>query len=461
GFYQQQKTDTKNFIIYAQYYTKNRRYGVLANYIHNKVYVEENGGITNDITFEENLESNREVYAVNLYSAENQTKDNSFFINQYFNISRHPSKSSGPNLGRLTYSFHQFKQTQKYLDGDPAGGFYENIYLDSTNTLDSVYYYKIENQLTWSSLSYDDTLLQRPLYVYLGVRQRYIELAGYMPKAYFRQWSPVAGLRYSFLKFYHASASASYTIGDYNGDDYYGRFALGRWFGNDSTRRGEIAFIAEISHQAPGYFYQEYRSNNFIWSNNFGKQNYLMAEIYIRWQRFNVGFTYYELNNYVALGPDAIPFQFDGTFNVLRAFLYKDFKIRRFNIIGKLTYQQASNIDVIKLPDLLAYISFLYTTPIFKAAATIQPGIDIYYATSYYANGYMPALRSFNLQMEKQIGNYPFVDLYFMIRIKRARLFLKYQNLSGLFGNYTYYTVPHYPMNDPSFKFGISWKFFD
>ena len=87
--------------------------------------------------------------------------------------------------------------------------------------------------------------------------------------------------------------------------------------------------------------------------------------------------------------------------------------------------------------------------------------MDIFYCTNYYADAYMPALRSFHLQGEKQIGNYPFVDLFFMVRIKRAKLLLKYQNLSGLFGNYTYYTVPHYPMNDPSFKFGVSWKFFD
>jgi len=461
GFYPNQKADNKNLVIYGQWYTYNRRYGILANYIHNKIDVEENGGIEDDAIFEENRETNREVYPVNLYSAENHTKDNSFFINQYFNLSKPRATRSGKNLGRLTYSYHQFKQTQRYLDGDPASGFYDNVYYDTTITMDSVYYFRIENQLTWSNLEYDDTLLHRPFYVYFGARHRYIELSGYMPKKYFRQWTTTGGMRWNFAKFYHMAANANYTFGDYNGDDYHGRISLGRWFGNDTVNKGELAMIAEISRQAPGYFYQEYYSNNFIWQNNFSKQAYLMAEIFYRWKRFNIGMTYIQLSDYVALNLDATPFQYDGTFNVLKAFIYKDFKIKKFNLIGKLTYQSASNNNVIKLPDLLAYFSFIYTTPIFKGAATIQPGIDIFYATSYYADAYVPALRSFNLQTEKQIGNYPFVDLFLMVRIKRAKLFLKYQNFSGLFGNYTYYTVPHYPMNDPSFKFGVSWKFFD
>jgi hypothetical protein len=461
GFYPRQGADNKNLVIYGQWYTGNRRYGVLANYIHNKVYVQENGGIANDTTFEENLETNREIFPVNLANAENQTKDNSFFINQYFHLSKPRANRKGINLGRLTYSFNQFRQTQKYIDANPASGFYQNIYDDSTQTLDSVYYFRIENQLTWSNLEYDDTLLQRPLYIYLGVRHRYIELAGYMPKKYIRQWSPVAGIHWNFAEKYHVTLRASYTFGDYNNDDYYGRIALGRVFGNDSVNGSELAIIAEMSRQAPAYFFQEYHSNNFSWSNNFSKQEYLMAKIFYRWKRLSIGLSYYQLKNFIALDLDAQPFQYDGTFDILKAFIYKDFKIGKFNLMGRLVYQQAGNQEVIKLPDFLAYVTFVYTTPIFNRAATIQPGIDIYYATAYYADAYMPALRSFHLQSEKQIGDYPFVDLFFMLRIKRARLFLKYQNFSGLFGNYTYYTVPHYPMKDPSFRFGVNWKFFD
>ena len=55
----------------------------------------------------------------------------------------------------------------------------------------------------------------------------------------------------------------------------------------------------------------------------------------------------------------------------------------------------------------------------------IQLGLDIFYFTSYYGDAYMPALGMFYIQNKKQIGNYPFADIFFNFKVKRARVFLK------------------------------------
>ena len=73
----------------------------------------------------------------------------------------------------------------------------------------------------------------------------------------------------------------------------------------------------------------------------------------------------------------------------------------------------------------------------------------------------MPATRNFYIQNDKEIGNYIYVDVFFNLQVKRARLFLKYINLGSLFNYYNYYTVPSYPMQDDGFRFGVSWMFYD
>ena len=109
----------------------------------------------------------------------------------------------------------------------------------------------------------------------------------------------------------------------------------------------------------------------------------------------------------------------------------------------------------------MADVAIFVTLPLFKGATTIQPGISLYYNTSYYADAYMPALRSFYAQGNKEIGNFVYADIFFNFRIKRARMFFKYSHFNSLFGTYDYYMVPSYPMMDAGFRFGISWKFFD
>jgi hypothetical protein len=90
-----------------------------------------------------------------------------------------------------------------------------------------------------------------------------------------------------------------------------------------------------------------------------------------------------------------------------------------------------------------------------------QIGFDIYYNTKFYAPAYMPSLAQFYLQDEKQIGDYPFIDFFINIKIKRARIFFRVQHLNSDLIKREYFTVLHYPMNERSIKFGLSWSFYN
>jgi len=183
--------------------------------------------------------------------------------------------------------------------------------------------------------------------------------------------------------------------------------------------------------------------------------------LYYKRNKLKAGVEYQQLSHYVALNEEALPIQSDHSIDVIKAILYKDF---RFSIVGidtKVAYQSASDRMFISLPEIMADVSVFVTLPLFNGATTIQPGVRAYYNTSYYASAYMPALRSFYAQSDKEIGNFLYADVFFNFRIKRARLFFKYSHINALWGPYNYYMVPSYPMMDAGFRFGISWKFFD
>ena len=98
---------------------------------------------------------------------------------------------------------------------------------------------------------------------------------------------------------------------------------------------------------------------------------------------------------------------------------------------------------------------------LFGNAAILQPGIDLFYNTSYFADGYMPVTRQFFAQQDKKIGNYVYMDLFVNLMIKRFRFFVQMQHLNAFWSSNNYYMVPHFPMQGQAFKFGLSWNFYD
>ncbi len=156
-----------------------------------------------------------------------------------------------------------------------------------------------------------------------------------------------------------------------------------------------------------------------------------------------------------------MPAQVGGSVQIVQASFRKLFNFWDFSLDTRIIYQKASNHEGIRMPDLIGDFSFYYTKALFKEAAIIQPGIDVFYNTPYKAYAYMPATRSFYIQDNKELGNYFYTSAYLNLQIKRARIFVRYTNLASLLGNYSYYTVPSYPMKDGGIRFGISWMFYD
>ena len=83
------------------------------------------------------------------------------------------------------------------------------------------------------------------------------------------------------------------------------------------------------------------------------------------------------------------------------------------------------------------------------------------YDTEYYADYYNPAMGTFYVQHNEKIGNYPWLDAFVNLKIKRTRFYVKYTNMGTKIIKSGYYTTPSYPEQIASASFGLSWTFYD
>jgi len=173
-----------------------------------------------------------------------------------------------------------------------------------------------------------------------------------------------------------------------------------------------------------------------------------------------LGANYALINNYIYYDTLGIPAQTNEELLVLSAFVDKDFRVRNLHLRTRLLYQKASNDKYIHLPDFSAFVSAYYQFVVSKVLYT-QLGVDTRYYTSYYSDAYDPSTGLFYLQNEKKTGNFPYIDAYATLRLKRTRFFFKMINIGTSFLDGEYYTTPHYPMNRMTFRFGVAWSFYD
>jgi len=115
----------------------------------------------------------------------------------------------------------------------------------------------------------------------------------------------------------------------------------------------------------------------------------------------------------------------------------------------------------VRLPEFTGNMTFLFNFALFNRALISQAGVSCFYNTRWKGDAWMANTRTFYLQDKVYTGGYLYTDVFLNLKIKRARLFLKYQHLNSGWNDYSYFMVPHYPQPDRGLRFGVSWMFYD
>lgn len=486
GYYNYQKTDVKSFFGGLGYRTANSRYQANAQYYHNKIVLEENGGITNLAEFEDNTEKNRQIVETNLSTAENLIRISGIAFEQSFYVSKpEPDFSQIPDtniiqydaysvthfkkpyfdpvthLGQFKHYFNFERGNYRYTDSEQKSKIYDSIpfYLtyDSTKFFDTIGVRKYENEIIYCNADYKDDL-ENPKFLsfFGGAKHEYNEYYQDSTKNFYQHFAAIGGVFINVSKNISLVSDGAYYVGDFMSHDF---LVNGKIF--VKFKKQVISGGIQYSHRSPDKIFQEFSSSRFTWINGFDKVD--QQKLFLNYQRKNLSFSIQvrNISNYIYFNEQIVPEQASGSIQHILVQAYKDFRIRNWGTDLRITYQNVSNSNVIRVPELIGKAKLFYHNLLFNNALDLEIGLEFYYFTKYYADKYMPAIRSFHLQNEQEIGEYLVADAYVNAKIGKARLFVRYDHFNYSFMGYNYYSSPDYPAQDGSFRFGVHWLLFN
>ena len=511
------KTINNAFWINAKYITKSERYGVSAHWYRNKLEMGENGGIVNDEAYSEHQETDNTVIPVNLTTATNFIVSSGIGFEHYFNLlpkktittkkeaPRVKSDSIAPSpvfndsipidslfidsiktienqdvvqevkvrkftLGRLCHNFSFLNNKLYYNESSPGVSFYQpfDTLMNASKSTDTTLVRAIKNTVKWSSLGYQKYNDDIPFYLYAGVTHGFYQVKHYdylegetVLARNYNQLSVNGGIIVNLFKSTRITGQAElitlgYQIGDFDVKGQWKQF-----IGTSTKNYGQATFDMELKRQSANWFEESYYSNHFRWENDFNASTYLTFNLRYSYKTYSIGVKQTSIANMIYFGADARPTQNDGMFSIREAYLSFYQRLGRFELEGFASLQKSSNEEVMHLPLVLGQLKVGYSQPIFHKAATLHPSITVRYFTKYYADAYMPATRTFYLQNDVEIGNFPFIDLALAIKVKKAHIYAAYSNMFLLTGDHNSFIAPHYPMRDSKIFIGVNWRLFN
>ena len=463
-------------------------------YNHYNMLNKENGGITDDlyITDPEKVQAgvssvNSKAIPVNLNSAHSRIVGGELLLNTRYKVGYWHEEPVNDTTVRRTYipvtSFVwtlNYRQARHvFTDNNPTETreFFDHTFLDPNNTYDKTTYSTLTNTVGVSMLEGFHRLAKFGLSAYLTHElRRYGQLldtidrsgatidplpdvSAMIPNKVSQNLLWVGGQltkqRGSILT-YDATARIG-IVGPAAGDvklvgNIGTRFPL---FGDTVSIRANVLFNNE---HAP-YLMNYYRSNHFIWKNDFGKQRTLriggVLNIPHTGSRIEAGVE--NIQNMIYFGPDYMPTQHNGSVQVVSVRLRQNLAWRALHWDNTVTWQKSGNESVLSLPQLAVYSNLYVIVRI--ATLRMQLGLDCDYYTRYYAPNYQPATMSFAHQRDFKIGNYPFMNLYANMKLGKVRFYVMMSHINqGLTGK-NYFSMPHYPLNPRRFQLGLSVDF--
>jgi hypothetical protein len=466
GVYESQLTRNNDFTAFASYY-KNRlsAQGTFAyTYIRNQ----ENGGLLDDKYIQDTvMEPNLVPFKLKDASAEYRKR--SFAAVVGYDIIVKKTKDSLENFKSILTTkliFDANRYTKVYADSEKDSMYYQNFYISTSSTHDSVYL-----------ATYQSTLL-----VELSQIAKYPGIPG------LRAWiSNQIGSYYNFtpdnfiysqdnsklntnhfgLGVYSQSPYLSYSgaarfyLSGYRAADkeLLGRLTISPWKSKDLPYvSGELS----ITDREPDIFINRYFSNHYKWENSFDKESRfrLSAKFGAEKVGFEAGYNLEHILNYVYFDTLSLPAQ-DPKVTITSAYIQEKLKLGWFNAVCRVIWQATTNADVLSLPTLSGFGAIYVQYPVVKNVLTMQLGVSGFYRTEFFADAYNPALGIYYNQRTRKLGNYPFIDVFLNAKWKRTNLFIKFDHANQGVINNQYFTTFHYPYNPRMVKFGLSWMFYD
>jgi hypothetical protein len=472
GFYPRQVSKITNFNAYTSYGSKNGLYHIDAGYLLNSMKVNENGGVEDVEILKDSSIFDKSLVTVQLDSAMNYWKNDNVFLQNSIDfgpsmeIKKNDTLTQHMIVSKVRVQHFAEWERRSFIFYDDAtdSNFYQNIYIDSLKTRDSLSYDRLSNEITIGLPLSSKPLIRNftgkiffhhDLYkIHLALPDQEIQngiLGGSMIK--YIGLDSVAGPKLTL------NLKGEYNLLSYNKGDYNVSAAIA--FRISSF--GNILLEASKSENHPALIQQNYLSNHFQWYNSFSpfKTASFRGSFAMEPYNMELGGELFRIDNFIYWNSLALPAQYDGSLVGYSIFLRKNFSIKSFHLDNEIQYQHYNVDSIVSFPPFFTRHSLYFEDNLFKGALTSKVGIDVRYIADHYGPAYMPATGQFYIQRLEQLSYYPVADLFISIKIKGVRAFAMVQNINqDLFARVNF-SAYRYPMPDRAFKLGVEWRFWN
>ena len=496
GFYNSQGAKHTDWVFFGNYLSDRHQAHLFINPASAHTN-EENGGLQDDnyVTHPERVNSRNtqsKTFPTLIENTWNRIEGNRYFLNYRYNLGFERETSQEDEEGNkikqfipvssIIYTFDYTDKKRRFYtqDSTALNNFYQ--YADHLNPnrekqlpSDSTSFHSIKNTFGLSLREGFSSWAKFDLTAYVThdirqftlmdttiVQDTILRFAPYKANHYATFIGGELAKRTGKILRYNAQGSlgiAGYNLGDIH---LSGNIETRIPFLNDTA---SVSATGSIKNLSPTFYENHYHSQYFWWNNDndFGKikKVYFGGRITIPHTRSEGSLGVENITNYIYFDETGYPKQYDGNIQVLAVNLQQNFKLGALQWDNQAVFQTSSNQEILPLPALCAYSSLFFQFAIAKVL-TIQMGVNAHYWTRYYSPTYEPATQQFRLQNDAKIGEYPLISGFLNCHLKQTRFFLQYYNLGALFINPPeYFSIPHYPVNPPLLKLGLSVDFFN
>lgn len=441
--------------LYTSYQSKDSTYRLFFNYRRSVHKVFEYGGINNtdDKPYSEYFYNNAQPSLTQASSDE--LRMNLHLFHQY-------------EIGRalqLYHVFDRYRQGNRFLDtrlANPNQDYYDFVVVDSAKTDDRVKFKHVRNEVgikgNLSKLFYNGYYALRNYsmtYRYLDTDTIRVPASGAEHYLGGR-----ISLRLDSLVEVTGWVEALQT-GNYRIE---GQISS-KWFD---------ASLKQIQY-APSMLHQAYLGSHDAWGNNFSDINVTQfsGALHYKSKVFTVspGITFTRIGNYIffkqadfAQEQTVLPVQAADEHVIASPEIKVSLTMARHIFLrGRAIYTKAlSNpSNAFQIPALLANGELSYENIFFNGNLDMHAGVDVHWKSAYYALAYDVPIQQFYVQQTYKTPDFPLIDIFFSARIKRGRIFVKYNNLVQAITKQGYMPTPYYPGQRNILDFGFDWSFYD
>lgn len=461
GYFIHQATNRLSLSGLARYETPNKIYGFLLTYAFNHGKYMENGGLENCSDFtdrnarDHSISNDLSSFAVMFSNAESLINQHTGEMINYVNI----KNKKGQYFGTFSHTLDVTNLRSRFLDNDLNNLFYRNRYYVSTDsTNDSIEYVSVANALQFSNYSPVDTIGDQSYFIRFagGLRHEYVTAINPFYKG--NSLTLFARTTIRLFKVWELYGNISYTLFGYNKNDAMTK--VGARFTINKKHRHYLGLEASFMRCSPDYIYTKYHGNNNSWLNDWNKPNIFKAGAYWTMFGYTLSAHIFNLGKYIFLNDNFEPQQLTKPAQVIQLELKAPVRTKHFALDANMALQHSTN-KAVTVPLFAGKLGAAFQTRIFKKKLHFQVGVDLFYNTRYFADGYNPILHQFYSQQYVTTGNYLYINAHIAFRVKRISFFIRGGDLiAGLF-SYHYITTPGYPMQGRNFEAGVNWKFYD